>query len=188
MRINSSHSYAERGDDCYFTPPEATRALLAIEKIPLSVCDPCCGNWAILDVLKEAGHFCYGSDIRDFRPGFTVVRDYLTEPVIMNGVAIVSNAPFRLAEQFIRKAIADKCQFHCWLLRTNFLESVSRLALWRDYPPSRVWVSSRRLPMMHRENWNGPRSTSNVAYAWYVWDTGSNDNFKLGVFDWREAA
>jgi len=91
LRVNAAHTYAVRGDDCYPTPPEATRALLKIERLPKSVADPCCGAWAILDVLKDDGHIVHGSDIRDFRPGYTVIRDYLFGPVEMNGVGIVTN-------------------------------------------------------------------------------------------------
>ena len=39
------------------------------------------------------------------------------------------------------------------MLRTNFVESVSRLPFFRCSPPTRMWVSSRRLPMMHRFGW-----------------------------------
>lgn len=53
LRINSSHSHSERGLDCYWTPKQATRALMAIERLPLSVADPCCGSGAILDVLRS---------------------------------------------------------------------------------------------------------------------------------------
>jgi len=56
------------------------------------------------------------------------------------------------------------------MLRTNFVESVSRLPFFRCSPPTRMWVSSRRLPMMHRFGWDGPRATSNTCYAWFIWD------------------
>jgi hypothetical protein len=121
----------------------------------------------------------------------TVLRDYLAEPIYMGDVGIVTNPPFRLAEAFIRKAIADGCRYHAWLLRTNFLESVSRLALWRAHPPSRIWVSSRRLPMTHRFGWNGPKASSNVSYAWFVWDSrepANDDRPRIEWFDWKEAA
>jgi hypothetical protein len=186
LRINASHTHAERGLDCYWTPPEATRALMRIERLPKSIADPCCGTGAILDVLKASGHIVYGSDIVNYGWPHAVVRDYLAEPVEMNGVAIVTNPPFRLAEKFIRKAIAEGCGYHAWLLRTNFLESIGRLPLWRDHPPNRVWFSSRRLPMMHREGWAGPRATSNQAFAWFVWD-GSQEKRRFGHFDWRPA-
>src|ERR1700730_4181966 len=190
LRINARASTADHPLDAYWTPAEAVRALMAIERLPVSIADPCVGTGVILEVLRQAGHIVHGADIVDYGWQYTVIRDYLTEPVLMNDGGIVPNPPFRLAEQFIRKAIADRCHFHAWLLRTNFLESVSRLALWRDYPPSRVWVSSRRLPMMHRENWSGPRSTSNVCYAWYVWDGPANNNRRAEIdfFDWRACA
>ena len=164
---------------------------MSIERLPRSIADPCVGTGAILDVLKEAGHIVHGADVMDYGWPWTVIRDYLAEPVLMNGVAIVTNPPFRLAEKFIRKAITDKCHFHAWLLRTNFLESVSRLALWREHPPSRIWISSRRLPMMHRHQWNGPEASSNISYMWLVFDArepASNDNCKVGWFDWKETA
>jgi hypothetical protein len=93
-----------------------------------------------------------------------------------------------LAEKFIRKAITDGYHYHDWLLRTNFLESASRLPFWRDHPPSRIWISSRRLPMMHRLGWAGKKSSSNVSYAWMVWEAASADRCKLDWFDWRGAS
>jgi hypothetical protein len=130
----------------------------------------------------------FGADIVSYGWPHTIIRDYLAEPVCMVDTGIVTNPPFRLAEAFIRKAISDGCHYHAWLLRTNFLESVSRLALWRAMPPSRIWISSRRLPMMHRLGWAGPKSSSNVSYMWAVWDAASNDNCKLDFFDWKEIA
>jgi hypothetical protein len=190
LRINARAATALHPLDAYMTPPEAVRALLTVERLPASIADPCCGDGAILNVLKAAGHIVHGADVMDYGWPWTLIRDYLAEPVIMNGVGIVTNPPFRLAERFIRKAITDGCHYHAWLLRLNFLESVSRRGLWRESPPARIWVSSRRLPMMHRHGWDGPRSTSNVSYAWFVWDGPSNNNRRAEVdfFDWRECA
>jgi hypothetical protein len=160
---------------------------MAVERLPKSIADPCCGSGAILDVLAEAGHIVFGADVVDYgwHPGCTVIRDYLAEPVEINRVGIVTNPPYRLAEAFIRKAISDGCHYHAWLLRTNFLESVSRLALWRDHPPSRIWIGSRRLPMMHRQNYAGPKSSSNVSYMWLVFDARDANRCKLGWVDWK---
>jgi hypothetical protein len=135
-------------------------------------------------VLAEAGHVVHGADVVHYGWPHTVIRDYLAEPVHMADVAIVSNSPFRLAERFIRKAIADGTKYHAWLLRMNFLESIGRLALWRDYPFSRLWVSSRRITM-HRYGYTGPKTSGNQAFAWFVWDD-SNDKNRLRYFDWAE--
>jgi hypothetical protein len=138
-------------------------------------------------VLREAGHIVFGADVVNYGWPHTMARDYLAEPVVMNGVGIVTNPPFRLAEKFIRKAILDGTHYHAWLLRPNFLESTGRMPLWRDHPPSRVWFSGRRLPTMHREGWTGPRATSNQAFAWYIWDD-SNEKRRFGHFDWKASS
>jgi hypothetical protein len=54
MRINSSHSLAERDRDAYFTPPEATRSLIALEQLPHRIWEPCCGDGAIVNLLRKA--------------------------------------------------------------------------------------------------------------------------------------
>lgn len=188
VQVNCRAPTADQPLDAYWTPPEATRALLTLERLPRSIADPCCGSGAILDVLEEAGHIVHGADIVDYgwRPGCTVIRDYLAAPIFMGDVGIVTNPPFRRAEAFIRKAIADGCRYHAWLLGTNFLESVGRLPFWREYPFSRLWVSSRRITM-HRYGYEGPQTSGNQCFAWFVWDD-SRDKCKVGVFDWEEAS
>ena len=185
LRVNSTHSHADRGLDTYWTPPEATIALLKIESVPRSVADPACGSGAILDVLRAAGHIVHGSDIVDYGWPHTVVRDYLAGPVEMNGVAIVTNPPYRLAQKFVHKALGDGTRFAAFLLRLNFLESMRRKEFFETHPPSRVWVSSRRLPMMHRLGWTGRKAPSNHCYAWFVWDE-SREKWGVGFFDWKK--
>jgi hypothetical protein len=55
-----------------------------------------------------------------------------------------------------------------------------------------MWVSSRRLPMMHRFGWDGPRATSNTCYAWFIWDRrcvpASSGGSHLDWFDWLDSA
>jgi hypothetical protein len=73
------------------------------------------------------------------------------------------------------------------LLRTNFLESTARLPFFRAHPPARVWISSRRLAMMHRHGWTGPTAPSNTCYGWFIWDASDarKCTFSGGWFDWR---
>ena len=106
-RINARRTNAERGDDAYWTLPCAVHSLMALERLTKSIAGPCCGNGAILDVLARGGHILHGADAVDYgwRPGCTVIRDYLAEPIDMNGVGIVTNPPYKLALEFIEKAI-----------------------------------------------------------------------------------
>jgi hypothetical protein len=153
LRINARSATADHPLDAYMTPPEAVQALMKIERLPLSIADPCCGDGGLLETLRSGGHAVYGSDIADYGWPHTVLRDYLAEPVYMaEGLGIVTNPPFKLAEQLIPKAISDGAKYHAWLLRLNFLEAVRRMKFWRKCPPSRIWISSRRIKM-NRYGW-----------------------------------
>jgi hypothetical protein len=185
MRINSRHTDAERGDDAYFTPPEATRALLAIEDVPRSVADPACGAGAILEVCKAAGYTVYGSDIINYGWPHTIVRDYLAAPIHWGDVGLVTNPPYKMALEFVQKAVTEGAPFAAFLLRINFLESARRKPFFEKHPPAKVWVSSRRLPMMHRLGWTGPIAPSNCCYAWFIWKPGVEET-RVSWFDWAE--
>jgi hypothetical protein len=184
--ISKTRPHAERGLDAYFTPKEAIRALLALEKIPSRVFDPCCGNGALLDLLEAAGHHVSGADIHDYGWRGTIVKDFLASSHDLRGTAIVSNPPYKKAQEFLQKVIDEGSPYHAWLLRLNFLESMRRKPFFERHPPSRIWVSSRRLPQMHQHGWTGTETSNNACYCWYVWD-GSFPT-RLNLFDWRQYA
>lgn len=186
MLLQSTHPQNARGLDAYFTPPEATLALLRIENLPHILWEPAVGNGAISDILKATGRAVFASDIADYQnPGVHSGLDFLQQPALPSPhiEGIVTNPPFRLAQSFAEHALS-LTHYVVLLGRTNFLEGGARLKFWREFPPSRVWVSSRRFPMMHRE---GPRA-SNTRYAWFVWDyrEGTPQETRLGWFDWQE--
>src|SRR3954464_15396993 len=159
MRIQSSHPRADRGLDAYFSPPEAVARLVHIERgrLPGCIWEPAAGDGAIVRPLQAAGFDVVASDIADYGlPGCRTGVDYL-EAVPPAGVeGIVTNPPYKLASQFVEKAL-NEVPYVALLLRTNFLESTNRLRFFRTHEPARVWISSRRLPMMHRYGWEGPR-------------------------------
>jgi hypothetical protein len=188
VRLQSSHPLADRGRDQYMSPSCAVRSLMAIEYVPHEVWEPCAGDGTgMVDPLRAAGHIVRASDI-DPQFGFTPV-DYLTAAPMDRSVGIVTNPAFRYALGMLEKAISES-DFVAFLLRTNFLESSRRLPFFRRTPPSRVWISSRRLPMMHRVGWTGPRASSNTAFAWFVWSaqTRSTGTTKLSWFDYSTPA
>ena len=72
------------------------------------------------------------------------------------------------------------------LLNLNFMtgfDDPDRVFLMEACPPSRIYVFSRRLPMMHRDGWTGPTASSQMNTAWYVWernDDGSSHLLPMG--------
>ena len=86
--------------------------------------------------------------------------------------------------KFAEKALHETF-YLALLLRTNFLESTARLEFFRKHQPARIWISSRRLPMMHRHGWQGRRAPSNTCFAWFVWDKRSEQKRVVDWFDWK---
>lgn len=190
MRIQSSHDFEARGVDAYFSPPEAVWSLIAIEagRLPRHIWEPAAGDGAIVTPLAEAGHTVTATDLVDYGlAGCRAGVDYLEAAAPAGIGGIVTNPPYRLAMAFAEKALGE-VPYLALLLRTNFLESTARLPFFRRHPPTRVWISSRRLPMMHRHGWQGPRAPSNTCFAWFVWERGVEGRPVVDWFDWRDHA
>jgi hypothetical protein len=56
------------------------------------------------------------------------------------------------------------------LLRLAFLESERRCHILENRGLARVHCFRKRLPMMHRDGWEGRKANSGMAFAWFVWD------------------
>jgi len=152
--------------DFYPTPPWATRALLEREAFGGVVWEPACGEGAISEVLKREGYRVISSDIVD--RGYGRVVDFFRST--RRSGSIVTNPPYTLAEEFVRKALAVTTQKVAMLLRLSFLESQQRYRLFRETPLETVYVFSRRLSL-NRGGVEAPSSGA-VAYAWFVWRHG----------------
>jgi hypothetical protein len=175
---------SERGDDLYETPAVATQALLHVEDLPHYIWEPAAGRGAIVDVLRAAGHRVLASDLIDYGdPTHFARRDFLLEPLPPGCEAIVTNPPFKLAEEFIAHAL-DLCPRVVMLLRLAFLESERRCAILENRGLARVHVFRKRLPRMHRAGWTGRRSTSAVCYAWFCWHRGHSGPAAINRISW----
>jgi hypothetical protein len=72
------------------------------------------------------------------------------------------------------------------LLRLGFLESARRSPLLDHGLLVRVHVFKERLPMMHRHNWEGPRASSAICFAWFVFDRNHRGPATIDRISWRE--
>jgi hypothetical protein len=178
-------TFQNRGHDFYETPPQAVRALLKAEPLPERIWEPACGSGAIVKVLRDAGHIVMATDLQnagchDSRFGI----DFLMELQAPIGCeCVVTNPPFKLAGQFIRHAL-DLVPKVVMLLRFNYLEGITRSDI-IDESLTRVHLFRNRLPMMHRRDWAGPRATSMVAFAWFVWLRGHTGAITLNRVTWE---
>lgn len=152
---NRVHSIKDRGDDLYETPACAVTSLLTVEPVPTTIWEPACGPGAIVRVLRATGRKVIATDLVDYGCDDSVARcDFLMERDAPAS-CIVTNPPFKLAEEFAVHAI-NLCPEVYLLMRVAFLEGLR----WRRDRLSdhlaRVWVFAPRLPFMHRAGWDGP--------------------------------
>jgi hypothetical protein len=73
------------------------------------------------------------------------------------------------------------------LLRLAFMESERRRPILDNGTLARVFVFRKRLPMMHRHDWEGPKANSGMAFAWFVWDRNHSGPTELRRISWEDA-
>ncbi|WP_020094995.1 class I SAM-dependent methyltransferase [Methylobacterium sp. 285MFTsu5.1] len=186
-RENKAHALSERGNDLYETPAVAVRALMAIEWMPQRIWEPACGPGAIVRELYAGGHDVLATDLVDYGwKGQVSGLDFLTIEEAPEGIdCIITNPPYKDARAFVEKAVR-LCPRVMMLLRFSFYESISRGSILDTGTLARVYCFRKRLPMMHRDGWVGPKASSNMAHAWFVWDVSHRGPTQLSRMSWED--
>jgi hypothetical protein len=82
---------------------------------------------------------------------------------------VITNPPFRLAEEFVNRALTVARVGVAVLARTVFLESLGRYEeIFRHSPPSKFAQFVERVPMVRGRL--DRRVTTATGYAWFVWE------------------
>jgi hypothetical protein len=165
------HKLSERREDLYETPDVAIEALLRVEKLPHHIWEPACGRGRIVNILRAHGHTVWATDLNDHGcPDSENRIDFLMEHQRRFDVeCILTNPPFKLAEQFVEHALYHSPRV-IMLLRLAFYESARRSHILERSGLARIHVFRKRLPMMHRDGWEGKKANSGMAFAWFCWD------------------
>lgn len=159
--------------DDFPTPPWATRALCEWIKANVNedLCydscrEPAANRGHMVKPLSEYFATVYAADVHDYGAGFAV-EDYLFGPLPTPVDWTITNPPFRLAEQFIERAL-ESSDCVAVIVRAAFLEGQGRFErLFAKNPPSYVLQFTERV-VMHKGKLSPDGSTA-TAYAWLVW-------------------
>lgn len=180
------HGKAESLD--YFpTPPFATRALCEFLELDLniplggrSVWEPACGEMHMARPLAQFFGHVRASDCFAYRPDIEILDFPLLGALEPHCDFIITNPPFKLAEEFIFTALKVARIGVAMLVRSAFIEGQARYhSLYsRDHPhfvlqfTERVCMLEGRLiragdidPFSEAEN----IASSATAYCWLVW-------------------
>ena len=159
--------------DDFPTPPWATRALLEF-LFPyggaqlLNFREPAANRGHMVRPLAEVAGWIEASDIYDYGAGYPV-QDYLFGPLPDWTDWTITNPPFRLAEQFIERALATSRSGVAVIVRSAFLEGIGRHErLFSKTPPTDILQFTERV-VMHKGKLSADGSTA-TAYCWVIWD------------------
>jgi hypothetical protein len=182
---NKRASLAQRRDDLYETPAVAVESLLRVEQLPRRIWEPACGPGSIVRALRAAGHKVMATDLVDYASPDQDEAwvDFLMTHRLL-APCVVTNPPFKLADQFVEHALWLGADQIFMLLRLAFLESDRRSGVLDSGRLARVHVYRRRLPMMHRAGWEGRRASSAMAFAWLVWERDHRGPALLDRISW----
>jgi hypothetical protein len=192
----------ERGNNLYETPPEAMWTLLALEKFGSKILEPACGRGAITRMLEREGYTVLLSDLVDYGTAdqfgeLQRVEDFLESEASADNPDIVTNPPYGvLLNRFVAHALrVHKPRKMALLLNSIFLfgfDDPEREFSLDECKPSRVILMKRRLPMMHRDGWDGPEANSRMNTIWLIWERNEDGIYdgemRISRVDWKDYA
>lgn len=169
--------YEREINDFYATEPKATELLLEVEPELNNIWECACGQGHLAKVFDKYGKLGKASDLID--RGYGIQEDFINNIVINFNPYfkwegdIVTNPPYSLAEEFIKKAleIINNGNKVCMFLRLLFLEGKGRKELFTKYPPKTVYVCSGRINTAKDANFD-LFTNGAMANAWFVWQKG----------------
>ena len=127
------------------------------------------------NVLQNNGYVVISTDVQ-YR-GYGTQADFFFYPKLL-APNIVTNPPFRLAQEFADRALALGCEKLALLCKLAFLEGQERGVWFPRTPLKNVYVFSERLTMTR----NGEPQTGGgmIAFAWFVWERGYSGKPNIG--------
>ncbi len=137
------------------TPRWATEALLRHESFDGTILEPCCGEGAISEVLKENGLEVVSQDLNEH--GYGLVKDLFDETSTQDN--IITNPPFSMSTKVKRHllSITKKKLALLWFVKNlgNEMETKDSKHLKAVYILGKV---------------DFPEIEFGWKFAWYVWD------------------
>jgi hypothetical protein len=160
--------------DFYVEDEDCVESLFAAESDwEEPILDPACGSGNIVHVCQALGWQVVGTDIAARGFGWQK-RDFLAVEPIVRPAAIICNPPYRIAVKFIKRALALGIPKFAMLVGDKFRYSQARwYELFRDHPPARVYVLSRRPSLLPGELYLAGKIDAKGGtkdYEWMVWD------------------
>lgn len=156
---NPSQKRAEA--DFYPTPPDVTEALLGYLDLPegTTVLEPACGEMDMAKVIKDGGYNVIATDLK-------YGQDFLTME-IPECDWIITNPPFTLADQFIRRC-AESGKPFALLLKSQYWHAKKRYNIFYEFRPSAICPLTWRPDFLFKQH--NKKSAPLMDVMWCIWE------------------
>jgi len=172
--------------DFFPTPGWATRALCEalsqhFDLRRMRAWEPACGEGHMARPLAEYFEAVFSSDVHPYGAG--QLLDFLWPYDGPSFDWIITNPPFRLADQFVTTALERATRGVAVLVRTAFLEGIGRYQeFFSRRPPSIIMQFTERVPMFKGRL--DPTGSTATACCWLVWLIRNDEAGAVTKFAW----
>jgi hypothetical protein len=168
---SSNHSEKNRIiNDYYATDPKTIDYLFKIENFSDIIWECACGEGHLSKRMEHLGKKVISTDLIDRKYGEYGI-DFLMKIEGYDGADIITNPPYKYAQEFVEKAMELTNNKVAMFLKLTFLEGQKRRKMFDVYPPKTVYVFSQRQKCAPNGNFDAMDSSA-VSYAWFVWEKG----------------
>lgn len=160
------------------TPPWGSRAgaeiIKRLDPLARSAWEPACGQGHMAEPLKEYFLSVYASDIHEFGAGY-YVHDFLGHPLKARADWVITNPPFKRAQDFLHRGLEVAHRGVALLARLSWLEGEGRY--WDLYDEANPNRMTALCPFIERcsmqlGSWE-PELSSATSYAWFIFMKGA---------------
>ena len=136
------------------------------------------------------GYDVYSSDLVDRGYGEQFdflsgnMSNYLSETNKTIDMNIITNPPYKYANDFIVKALSimKEGKKLALFLPIRYLEGKARKKIFKENPPKIIYVSSSRLICAINGEFHKQKGSA-VSYAWFVWEKGYQGTTTIDWFN-----
>ena len=181
----SNHTDKERqNEDYYATDPKAANFLLQLEDFKGSIWECACGEGHLSEEIKKHGFDVYSTDLIDRGYGNGVFDFLSIENTISIDHNIITNPPYRYANDFILKALSimKTGKKLALFLPIRYLEGKARKHIFLEHPPKKIYVSSGRIKCAINGDFDNMKGSA-LSFAWFVWEKGYKGKPTLDWFN-----
>ena len=190
-KARASHIWKRDEYDWYIEPKICSEALFIVEKFDGTIWDPACGSGRIVTSAINSGYDAIGTDLNPKAESDHQPYNFLTDYIPVEKHNIVSNPPFGIAEEFVRKAIEEVRVSGkvAMILPLVWMAGFSTKRSWLPVSPlRRVYPISPRPSMppaavilSGEKPGNGTKD-----FAWFVWEKGYKGQAEIAFMNTRK--